>query len=73
MVAAGWLREGTKLEKRVMRVLSLVQDFVKVLLGFVSVVIQKAEWSYIKMAKGEHYAEIFGGTIRREQKTFARS
>jgi len=48
-------------------------ESVKVLLGFVSVVIPKAEWSCIKMANGEHYVVIFGGTIRREQKTFARS
>ena len=29
-------------------------------LGYVSVVIQKAEWSCIKMANGEHYAVIIG-------------
>ena len=29
-------------------------------LGFVSVVIQQAEWSCIKMGNGEHYVGIFG-------------
>ena len=32
----------------------------QVLLGYVSVVIQKAEWSCIKMANGEHYVVIIG-------------